>query len=64
MVFRVLVGIFVGIFLIAPIVSGNIKIDPAQISTTTQSILEKAVLIVQLIANDGNAMAQGGNNAL
>ena len=59
MVFRVLVGIFVGIFLIAPIVSGDIKIDPAQISTTTQSILEKAVLIVQLIASNGTPVVNG-----
>ena len=62
--FRVLVGILVGAFLIAPIVPGDVNIDLAQISATTQSVLEKAVLIVQLIASDGNTMAQGGDNAL
>ena len=57
--FRVLVGIFVGAFLIAPIISGDVVIDLAQISTTTQSVLEKVVLIVQLIASDSNSMVQG-----
>jgi len=59
MVFRVLVGIFVGAVLIAPIVSGDADIDLAQISATTQKVLEKIVLIVQLIAVDGNPTIQG-----
>ena len=57
--FRVLVGIFVGVFMIAPIVSGDADIDLAQISATTQKVLEKIVLIVQLIAADGNPTIQG-----
>jgi hypothetical protein len=61
---RVLVGIVVGAFLIAPILSGDVEIDLAQISATTQSVLEKAVLIVQLIASDSNSMTHGGNHAL
>ena len=62
--FRILVGIIVGAFLIAPIMSGDVDIDLAQISATTQSVLEKVVFIVQLIASDSNTMAQGGNHAL
>ena len=62
--FRVLVGIFVGAFLIAPIISGDVVIDLAQISSTTQSVLEKVVLIVQLIASDSNSMAQGLKHTL
>ena len=58
MVFRVLVGIFVGAFLIAPIVSGDVDIDLAQISSATQTVLEKVVLIVQLIASDGSSTIQ------
>jgi len=54
MVFRVLVGIFVGAFLIPPIISGDI--DLAQITATTQTVLEKVVLIVQLIAHDGKSL--------
>ncbi len=57
MVFRVIVGIFVGVFLVPPIISGDI--DFAQITTTTQTVLEKIVLIVQLIASDGKPMVQG-----
>ena len=57
--FRVLVGIFVGVVLIAPIVSGDADIDLAQMSATTQKVLEKIVLIVQLIAADGNPTIQG-----
>ena len=57
MVFRVLVGIFVGVFLIPPIISGDI--DLAQITATTQTVLEKVVLIVQLIASDGKSVIQG-----
>ena len=57
MVFRVLVGIFVGVFLVPPIISGDI--DFVQITTTTQTVLEKIVLIVQLIASDGKPMVQG-----
>ena len=57
--FRILVGIFVGVFLIAPIVSGDVDIDLAQISATSQSVLEKIVLIVQLIASDGKSGIQG-----
>ena len=57
MVFKVLVGIFVGIFLISPLISGDI--DITQISATTQTVLEKVVLIVQLIASDENIMVQG-----
>ena len=57
--FRVLVGIFVGAFLIAPVISGDADIDLAQISATTQTILEKVVLIVQLIASDGKPGIQG-----
>lgn len=59
MVFRVLVGIIVGAFLVSPIISGDVDIDLAQISATTQTILEKVVLIVQLIASDGKPMIQG-----
>ncbi len=59
MVFRVLVGIFVGAVLIAPIVSGDADIDLAQISATTQKVLEKIVLIVQLIASDQSSSIQG-----
>ena len=61
---RVLVGIVVGAFLIAPILSGDIEIDLAQATATTQSVLEKVVLIIQLIANDGNTATQGVNHAL
>ena len=57
MVFRVLVGIFIGAFLIPPIISGDI--DLAQISATTQTVLEKVVLIVQLVASDGKPLVQG-----
>ena len=57
--FRVLVGIFVGVFLIVPIVSGDVDIDLAQISATTQNVLEKIVLIVQLISSDGKPILQG-----
>ncbi len=57
--FRVLVGIFVGAVLIAPIASGDADIDLAQISTTTQKVLEKIVLIVQLIASDQSSSIQG-----
>ena len=57
--FRVLVGIFVGAFLIAPIISGDVEIDLSQVTATTQSILEKAVLIVQLIASEGNSVVEG-----
>ena len=57
MVFRVLVGIFVGVFLIPPIISGDI--DFAQITATTQTVLEKVVLIVQLIASDGKPVIEG-----
>jgi len=57
MVFRVLVGIFVGAFLIPPIISGDI--DFAQITATTQTVLEKVVLIVQLIASDGKPVIEG-----
>jgi len=59
MVFRVLVGIFVGAFLIAPIVSGDVDIDLAQISAITQNVLEKIVLIVQMISSDGKPILQG-----
>ena len=59
MVFRVLVGIFAGAFLVSPILSGDVDIDLAQISATTQSILEKVVLIVQLIASDQSSSIQG-----
>jgi len=59
MVFRVLVGIFVGAFLISPIISGDIDIDLAQIFATTQTILEKVVLIVQFIASDEKPVLQG-----
>jgi hypothetical protein len=62
--FRVLAGIIVGTFLIAPIIAGDVEVDLSQITQTTQSILEKAVLIVQLIASDTSTMAQGGNHAL
>ncbi len=57
--FRILVGIFVGAFLIAPIVSGDVEIDLVQISATTQTVLEKIFLIVQLIASDEKTGAQG-----
>ncbi len=57
--FRVLVGIFVGAVLIAPIISGDADIDLAQISATTQKVLEKVVLIVQLIASDQSSSIQG-----
>jgi len=59
MVFRVLVGIFVGAFLISPIISGDVDIDLAQISATTQNVIEKIVLIVQLISSDGKPILQG-----
>jgi len=57
MVFRVLVGIFVGVFLIPPIISGDI--DFAQITATTQNVFEKILLIVQLISSDGKPILQG-----
>jgi len=57
MVFRVLVGIFVGVFLIPPIISGDV--DLVQITATTQTVLEKIVLIIQFIASDGKPMVQG-----
>jgi len=59
MVFRVLVGIFVGAFLISPIISGDVDIDLAQITTTTKTVLEKVILIVQMISSDGQPMVQG-----
>ncbi len=59
MVVRILVGIFAGAFLVSPIISGDVDIDLAQISATTQTILEKVVLIVQLIASDGKPVVQG-----
>ena len=57
--FRVLIGIVVGAFLIAPVLSGDVDIDLAQISATTQSVLEKVVLIVQLIASDAKPGIHG-----
>jgi len=57
--FRVLVGVFVGAFLIAPVLSGDASVDLAQISATAQNVLEKVVLIVQLIASDGESGIQG-----
>ena len=62
--FRVLFGVLAGIFVIAPFVSGDVGIDFAQISSATQTILEKAILVVQLIVSDGETMNQGVNNAL
>ena len=59
MVFRVFVGIIAGAFVIAPIVSGDIEIDLAQISATTQTVLEKIILIAQLIASDGSTGTLG-----
>ena len=59
MVVRILVGIFAGAFLVSPIISGDVDIDLAQISATTQNILEKIVLIVQLISSDGKPILQG-----
>ena len=59
MVVRILMGIFAGAFLVSPIISGDVDIDLAQISATTQTILEKVVLIVQLIASDGKPVVQG-----
>jgi hypothetical protein len=59
MVFRVLVGIFVGVFLIVPIVSGDVNIDLAQITATTQNVVEKVILIIQVITSDGKPMSQG-----
>jgi len=56
MVFRVLVGIFVGVFLISPIISGDVNIDLAQTTATIQTGLEKVILIVQLIAHDGKSL--------
>ena len=57
--FRVLVGVFVGVFMIAPIVSGDVAIDLAQVAATTQTVFEKIVLIVQLIASDQSSSIQG-----
>jgi len=62
--FRVLVGIIVGAFFVAPIIAGDVDVDFSQISEATQSVLEKAVLIVQLIASDTRILAQGVNHAL
>jgi hypothetical protein len=59
MVFRILVGIFVGVFLIVPIVSGDVNIDLAQITATTQNVVEKVILIIQVITSDGKPMSQG-----
>jgi len=59
MVFRVLLGIFVGVFLIVPIVSGDVNIDLAQITATTQNVVEKVILIIQVITSDGKPMSQG-----
>lgn len=59
MVFKVLVGIFVGVFLIVPIVSGDVNIDLAQITATTQNVVEKVILIIQVITSDGKPMSQG-----
>ena len=53
----IMAGIFVGVFLVPPIISGDI--DFVQITTTTQTVLEKIVLIAQLIASDGKPMVQG-----
>jgi len=57
--FRILVGIFVGAFLISPIISGDVDIDLAQATATTQAVLEKVILIVQLMASDGKPVIQG-----
>ena len=59
MVFRILVGIFVGVFLILPIVSGDVNIDLAQITATTQNVVEKVILIIQVITSDGKPISQG-----
>jgi hypothetical protein len=59
MVFRILVGIFVGVFLIVPIVSGDVNIDLAQITATTQNVVEKVILIIQVISSDGKPLSQG-----
>ena len=59
MVFRILVGIFVGVFLIVPIVSGDVNIDLPQITATTQNVVEKVILIIQVITSDGKPMSQG-----
>ena len=62
--FRVLFGVLAGIFVIAPLASGEVGIDLVQISSTTQTILEKAILVVQLIVSDGETMSQGVNHAV
>ena len=62
--FRVLFGVLAGIFVIAPLASGEVGIDLVQISSAAQTILEKAILVVQLIVSDGETMNQGVNNAL
>jgi len=46
-------------FLIAPIVSGDVEIDLSQIFATTQTVLEKVVLIVELVASDVKPGLQG-----
>jgi hypothetical protein len=62
--FRVLFGVLAGVFLIAPVVSGEVKLDLAQISIATQTILEKAILVGQLIASEGQTMNGGVNHAV
>ena len=62
--FRVLFGVLAGVFVIAPLASGEVGIDLIQISLAAQTILEKVILVVQLIASDGETMNQGVNNAL
>ena len=62
--FRVLFGVLAGIFVFAPLASSEAGIDLVQISSATQTILEKAILVVQLIVSDGETMNQGVNNAL
>ena len=57
--FRILFGVIVGAFLIAPVLSGDVEIDLAHVTATTQSVLEKVVLIVQLVASDGTSVTQG-----
>jgi hypothetical protein len=62
--FRILFGVLAGVFVIAPVVSGEANLDLAQISSTTQIILEKVILVVQFIGSDGQTMSQGVHHAL
>ena len=62
--FRILFGVLAGVFIIAPIASGDLEIDVIQISNATQTVLEKTISIIHLISYEAEALSQEGSNAL